>query len=544
MGTDHFWSDPQPRTVEEATRRAEAMAGNYEARNKANFDKWQAQCNAQVSTASAGRRTAEKRATGLQAQNDQLRAQLHVYEPPVYGPGSNSSYFQDLARANFGSQVGRSDKEVEAARDRLHRHELARHRETERRLAGLRAEAEYSAERALSRTRAEAALLHQWQAAGGRIFEHKHELEAMAGFETRALNRTDGSGGYFAPPGYLVDRFVHAPRAGAPFAALWQRLPMPPGISSVNLPRFKTGAASNVMTDGSTVPSRDFADSLMTANLITIAAQVDVSLQWLDQLPVPVDETIGADLAEDFAIQLDGQLLLGNGSAPQAQGVISGGTFSAANHIYLQNTNNAASQTWSNGGTDINGSVQQFASMLYSKICTYRGLEPTHFVTSPAVWAIASASADGQNRPLVPPGSPIGSRSIAEVPWVIDANLPNTFGGSSAPSIGLSSGVASPTDGNGTYTPIIAVRGDDLLYFQTEPKVRVMLESLAGTLQARFQVYTYIAAAPNRVVYGGTNQTFSGTSQGGGVNAGAAVAYGVLTQQVSNSILQPSTKGF
>ena len=67
---------------------------------------------------------------------------------------------------------------------------------------------------------------------------------------------------------------------------------------------------------------------------------------------------------------------------------------------------------------------------------------------------------------------------------------------------------------------------------------------LAGNLQARFQVYCYVAAAPNRVVWGGSNKTLSASNQGGGVNAGAAVAYAGLSQYTSNSVLQPAASGF
>jgi HK97 family phage major capsid protein len=488
----------------------------------------------------------DARLAQAERERDELRAQLTVFEAPIYGPGSGSSYFQDLARAHFGGRIGRSDKEVKAAADRLHRHELAAHRETERRLAGLRAEAEHQTERALSRTRAEAAALHRWQAAGGKIFEHMRELDELAGTERRALNRTDGTGGYFAPPGYLIDAFVHAPRAGMPFAALWQRLPMPPGIQSVNVPRFKVGAATNAMNDGGSVPSRDFTDSQLTANLITIAGQTDVSLQWLDQTPVAADETIGADLAEDYAIQLDGQLLLGSGSSGQALGAVPGGTLAAANHIWLSNTNNAASQSWANGGTNIHGSVHEFTGMLYSKIARYRGLPPTHYVMNATAWAIASAAPDGQNRPLNPPGmlSPDAVPMLHGLPIVQDVNIPDTWGGGTPPTIGLSNGVTSPTDGNGTWTPILAGRFEDCIYWQSEPQVRILLESLAGNLQARFQVWTYVAAAPNRVVSGVGNVTFSGTSQAGGVNTGAAVAYGAMSQFTANGVLQATSLGF
>jgi hypothetical protein len=70
-----------------------------------------------------------------------------------------------------------------------------------------------------------------------------------------------------------------------------------------------------------------------------------------------------------------------------------------------------------------------------------------------------------------------------------------------------------------------------------------MLQVLAGNLQARFQVYCCVAAAPNRVVWGGS-KTFSASNQGGGINAGAAVAYAGLSQYTSNSVLQPAASGF
>ena len=483
----------------------------------------------------------------LEARADQagrgereLRASLTVYEPPIYGAGGNS-YFQDIARAQFGSQVGASEKRIQDAKDRLRRYEVAAHRETERRLRELRGEAEYATERALSRTRAETALLHRWQAAGGHLFEREREMREL---EKRALNRVQGSGGYFAPPAFLVDQFIHAPRAGMPFASLWQRLPMPTGTQSINLPRFKTGAGSNAMLDGAGVPNRDPADSQLTVSLVTIAAQVDTSLQWLEQTPVNVDETLGADLAEDFAIQIDGQLLLGSGSAPQAQGVIPGGVLSAANSIWLSNTNNQSGQTWSNSSGDPGStewSIHQFTAMLASKIGTYRGLAPTAYVMNLQAWSIYSGSADNQNRPLNPETP---TRQLHNIPVVIDQNIPNTFGSSTAPTIGLSNGITSPTDGNGTWTPILAGRWQDCIYWQSEPVIRVLLETLAGTLQARFQVRTYIAAAPDRVVWGGSNQSFSGGNQAGGVNAGAAVAYGALSQYTANGILQPTSLGF
>jgi HK97 family phage major capsid protein len=467
------------------------------------------------------------------------------YEPPVYGPTSQFSWFRDMAAAHIPMAHIDRDGGKAGAEQRLHRYAAYEHHQTERRLIEARNRAESLTETAVTSTRQEAILYERWQRAGGKVFEQMHELDGQElGMERRALNRTTGSGGTFSPPAWLVDRFVHAPREGAPFSALWTQLPMPPGVSSVNLPRFASGSGSGAMIDGASVPNRDPADGTVKGNLITIAAQVDVSLQWLDQTPIPPDASLGADIAEDFLIQLDGQLLLGAGSGGQAQGVISAGTFSASNLIWLQNTANASGMSWSNGAgasAAIAGSMHTSAAQLRSKIRRYRGLAPTHWVVPPTVMDIISGSGvDAQDRPLVLPGMG-GADDVPMLHWtqvVEDANIPLTFGGTTAPSIGVSSGVTSPTDGSGSWAPMLLGRWSDCIFWQSEPVVRVMSDVLGGTLQARFQVHTYIAAIPNRVQWAGGNVSFSGSSQGGGVNTGAAVSYGGLTQFTSNGILQ------
>ena len=497
--------------------------------------------------AQAARLEGEVEQLHAQAERRDARSRLTVDEPPVYGPASTNSWFRDMAAVHVPSAHIDRDGGRDGAERRLHAHAAYEHRQTERRLLAARARAESLTETAITSTRHEAMLYQRWLRAGGSVFEYKHELD---GLERRALSRTQGDGGYFAPPGWLVDRFVHAPRAGAPFAALWTQLPMPAGVSSVNLPRLASGGGSGAMADGASVPNRDPADGTVKGNLITIAAQVDVSAQWLDQTPIPPDVSLGADLAEDFLIQLDGQLLLGQGSTPQAQGVISGGTFSAANLIWLQNTNNTAEQSWANGAGSspgITGSMHTSAAQLRSKIRRYRGLAPTAWVVPPSVMDIISGSgADAQARPLVPPAM-CGPGDAPALHWtrvIEDENIPLTFGGTSPPVIGLSDGITSPADGNGTWAPMLLGRWSDCIYWQSEPVVRVMAEVLSGTLQVRFQVYSYVAAIPNRIQWAGSNVSFSGTDQGGGVDTGAAVSYGGLTQFVSNGILQPAAAGF
>jgi hypothetical protein len=294
--------------------------------------------------------------------------------------------------------------------------------------------------------------------------------------------------------------------------------------------------------DGGAVPYRDPTEGTVKAIIQTLAVNLDVSLQLIDQSPVPFDQTYGQDIAEDFAMLLDGQLLLGDGTAGQVPGLISGGTFSAANQLLLQSTNNASSQTWAYNGSGFQGSAHQMTAQLYSKLSRARGLPPTHWVVNPDVWAIISGSADSQNRPLVEPGRQ--GKFLHGLPIIEDNNLVSSFGGGTAPSIGVSAGVVSPTGGTGTYAPILLGRWSDLVYFTGEPRVQVMQDVLAGSLQVRYAVRQYIAAMPSRIAWGGSNVTYSGTNQSGGLNTGAACAYGAFTQFESNGPLSPSGAGY
>lgn len=92
----------------------------------------------------------------------------------------------------------------------------------------------------------------------------------------------------------------------------------------------------------------------------------------------------------------------------------------------------------------------------------------------------------------------------------------------------VSAGHVAPTDGTGsgdTFTPVIAGVFDDLLLFEGEIRTRALQEVLSGTLQVRFQVYSYIAFMANRyqdangriISYGNVN---SGTTAGAALSTG------------------------
>ena len=94
---------------------------------------------------------------------------------------------------------------------------------------------------------------------------------------------------------------------------MWQRLPLPKGVDSVNVPRFKVGTQSGAMSDGASVPSRDFTDTLVTADLITIAGQDEHGAEVQYELEEPYSR-----VAQHEFDHLDGVLILDR-TTPEAQ---------------------------------------------------------------------------------------------------------------------------------------------------------------------------------------------------------------------------------
>jgi hypothetical protein len=172
---------------------------------------------------------------------------------------------------------------------------------------------------------------------------------------------------------------------------------------------------------------------------------------------------------------------------------------------------------WTGGTATV--SFYAAVAQLLSKISRTRFRPPTKLLTNPAAWYGLASAVDTQGRPLVVPAQqgnnfnqaagdddgpvsegPVGH--ILGVPWIVDPNIPLTFGGTVAPSIGaISQGNVAPVDGSGgnpVYTPAIAGVFDDLLLWEGELRSRTLSEVLSGTLQVRFQVYGYAASMPNR----------------------------------------------
>ena len=293
---------------------------------------------ARASRADGTTSVADEGGSGARASGVQVTA-----EPTIYGQHGPHSYWLDLGR----DAMNRGD--VDGARDRLARH-----------AAELRVELPKRQERRAKTARERVEGIHSGSRREERALERFYN-SGMQMFEKRAINRTDGTGGYFVPPLWVIDEYTPYLRAGRVLADLCRSVPLPTGTDSINLPRIVTGTATGPQTaDGGGVPGRDIADNYVNALVRTVAGQEDVSIQLLDQSPIAFDTVITQDLMQDHAMQVDGLVLLGSGSSGQPTGLYPQGTIvggSTPGIIVNTVTNATAATQWVGSATSFYAGV-------------------------------------------------------------------------------------------------------------------------------------------------------------------------------------------
>ncbi|MER6064834.1 phage major capsid protein [Streptomyces sp. NPDC001792] len=383
-----------------------------------------------------------------------------VSEPKTYAKEARHSYFLDLARAELNR--GDGDGGPAAARERLQRHAKEIEVELPRRLAARDAAADQ----------------------GIRSLEGVSDRVAESAFERRTNpNRTDGQGGYFVPPLWMVDEYIDLPRFGRTIANSVRNLTLPSGTDSINLPKVATGTATGVQTaDAAAVTSQDLTDTSVSAPVRTIAGQQDVALQLLDQSPVAFDEVVFADLIADYNQKLDVQVINGSGSAGQATGILNVGSI---NSVTYTDATPTFPEMWP--------SFAQAASQIEKN----RKMPALATFMTPSMWYWITSQLDGANRPLVQIeggtgfnvlGLQTGAGAVGEgpagrilaLPVLTDGNIPSNLGAGT------------------NETRIITARTSDLYLWEGSMRTRVLQEVLSGTLQVRFQVWNYFAFMGNR----------------------------------------------
>ena len=321
--------------------------------------------------------------------------------------------------------------------------------------------------------------------ARARLARHATEVAV----ETRADSRTDGSGGEFVPPLWLVSSYVALARAGRVTADLASKYELPGGTDSINIPKISGGTTVTATTDNSVASNTDMTTSTVTAPVNTYAGQQVFSLALLEQSPINFDQVVFADLIAAHAQALGAAVIAGAGSGGAHEGIL---TNTAVNSV----TYTATTPT----GTGVYTAVAQAVS----QVARQRYLPADAIVMNPQRWYWFSSQVDGNGRPLVVPnaGGPFNAAGV---------QTDSVAQGSVGTMLGLPV-YLDPNIGT-TYSTnqdrILVARFSDLALFEGAPRTRVLFETDANTLQVRLQVYSYSAFTSRR--YSNAISVCSGT---------------------------------
>jgi hypothetical protein len=315
---------------------------------------------------------------------------------------------------------------------------------------------------------------------------------AIYDYEERTVSWTNGAGGYFAPPLWIIEQFAVQPTPERVLSRLAPVFDLPEGAQSVNLPRLTTGPEVGLTQVGAPAVSRDDADFAVSSAVATIAGNFDVPMQMLEQSPqgAHLDWVAFTAMEARYGYKLELQLINGVGATtPQGSGnnqllgILNNTAIPTANVItYTDATPTAAKLIQVQSSPTTGGAIPQ----MIAQIGNNRFIPPEFWLmtTSRAAWI---AQGEISMFPLaVSNQTGPGKFDLLAYPVEQDDAIP----------VNLGAGANQDT--------IICVRPTDWLICESEPKTNVFTDVLSGTLQARLQYRRYVAALlrePTSVAY-------------------------------------------
>jgi HK97 family phage major capsid protein len=311
----------------------------------------------------------------------------------------------------------------------------------------------------------------------------------------RAISTGAGAGGEFVPPLWLEDDFIVLARAGRITANLCRQGQVPPGTDSINIPKINTGTATAVVTSqNSAIQQTDLTTTSVSSPVITVAGGQTVAMQLIEQSPLNIDEIVLADLAADYAVKLNTQVLSGTGSSGQATGL-----------LVLSGTN---AVTWTQSTPALGGPGGMYPKVAngLAQVHTKRYLPPTAIVMHPLRWAWAECQVDNNGRPLVVPVAAGAFQMIAN----LDAQVSQGLVGS---MLGLPVYVDAVIPVNGgsgaNQDSIIISKFDDLWLWEGELRAEAFEQTYAQQMSVFVRLYNYASFQPGR--YAPSTSIITGT---------------------------------
>jgi HK97 family phage major capsid protein len=298
--------------------------------------------------------------------------------------------------------------------------------------------------------------------------------------QVRALTTTDGAGGDFVPPMWMIQNFIELARPGRVVADQVGSQQLPTGTDTISLPRLATGTAvAEQSTQNTAIQNTDATTGSLSAAVATLAGQQVISQQLVDQSPISMDQILLSDLAADYAIKLDTFVISNN----------------ATNKVGLLSVTGLNAVTYTSGTPS--------ASALYAKVAdaiqqihTGRFMPATKIFMHPRRWAFFLAALDTAGRPLVSPDaggalSPIASSSgvnsqgfvgtLQGLPVYVDPNIP----------INLGAGTNEDR--------IIIARTDDVILYEGTPRAEASIHPGFANLSVNLRFFNYAALHASRL---------------------------------------------
>ena len=323
--------------------------------------------------------------------------------------------------------------------------------------------------------------------AQARLARHREEM---------AVEHRDGTTASFSGlvvPQYLTQLAAELARAGRPFADQCTSLPLPADGLTVNISRVTTGSSAAVQaTENSAVSETDIDDTLLTADVRTIAAGQQLSRQAVER-GTGVDALVAADMLGAMATELDNQLLNGSGSSGQLLGLTN---VSGVNSITYTDASPTAAELYSK----IVDGIQQVNSNRYA------GADL--IVMHPRRLAFLQAGVDGSNRPLVVPQQNVPQNAMGVGPVAGYGNTGASIAG--LPVVTDANVITNGGTGTNEDEIYIVRRADMLLFEDAGAPALVRMDQTAGlNLTVTMVAYQYATFIPGR--YPASISVISGT---------------------------------
>lgn len=294
--------------------------------------------------------------------------------------------------------------------------------------------------------------------------------------QTRALSTTDGAGGDFVPPLWLINEFIELARPGRVTADLVRQQVLPGGTDTISLPRLATGTAvAQQATQNTAIQNTDATTNSVSAAVLTLAGGQSMAQQLLDQSPINMDEILLEDLASDYAVKAD--VFVINNSAANANGILNAGGTAVS---VTATTLTGAGSLWAK----LADGIQQ--------IHTTRYMPPSAIVMHPRRWAWIISAVDTAGRPLVTPDA---MNPIAASGGVITAGRVGVMQGLPVytdPNIPTNLGAGTNQD------PVLLMRERDIILYESAPRAEASIQPGFNTLTVNLRFYRYVALHAQR----------------------------------------------